>query len=488
MMRSLACSSAIALLLAGCSLAPDYLRPEVAPVPEAYKEMDGWKMAEPADAVERGAWWKVFKDDQLNALEDKVTSANQDLKAAVARYDQARALAAAAHAGYFPSLTGSASGVRQQVSANSLNSTSGALFNNYTAGVSAAYEIDIWGRVRNSVAAGERRAEASAADLAAMDLSLHAELAVDYFTLRGDDAAQAILDETIVAYQKAFELTQRRYQGGAAAAADVDQAQTQLENAKTQAADMHMKRQQLEHAIAVLTGQLPAAFNIAAAPLTATLPNLAVEMPSSLIERRPDIAAAERRTAAANADIGVARAAYFPTFNLAAMLGFESISTSNWFTAPSRFWSLGPSAALTIFDAGRISALSDEARAAYDESAANYRQTVLSAYQEVEDNLVALRQLEHENESQTKATAAAQRSLAQSKNRYVGGIVTYLDVVVAQTTALQAQLSSIDIMTRRMNASVGLVKALGGGWQDANDAPKKAISTPQIAPLTMPAQ
>ena len=453
-------------IIVGCSLAPDYKRPEVEVTAPAYQEMDGWKIAEPADDVARGNWWEIFKDPQLNALEEKVTSANQNLKVALAQYDEAHATADAVRSSYFPMITGNSGFTRQQVSGKAVTSNSGVLYNSYTAGASLTYEVDVWGHVRNMVSAGEEREEASGADLANVELSLHAELASDYFALRGYDAVQVVLDEAVVAYQKALEFNQRRHKGGAADESDVDQAQTQLETAKTQAADTHLKRLQLEHAIATLTGQLPEGFHLGPSPLHAEPPHINPGIPSTLIERRPDIAAAERQAAAANADIGVARAAYFPVFGLTSSAGFDSATSSKFLTLPSSFWSLGPSAALTLFDAGRISALSDRAHAAYDEAVANYRQTVLAAYQQVEDNIAAIHQLEQESESQDKAMKAAKRNLVQSQKRYTGGIVTYLEVVVAQNSALQAELNDYEIQTRRMVASVELIKTLGGGWNN----------------------
>ena len=467
------------LILSSCSLAPDYQRPEMDVSAPAYKEADGWKIAEPADAALKGNWWEIFNDPELNALEEKVTTANQNLKIALAQYDEAQAAASAIRASYFPTITGNAGATRQQVSAHALSATSGTLYNSYSTGASLSYEVDVWGRVRNAVAAGEDREKASSADLANVDLSLHAELASDYFALRGYDAAQGVLDEAVVAYQKALEFNQRRHKGGAGDESDVDQAQTQLETAKTQAADTHLKRLQLEHAIAVLTGQMPMGFHLNAESHHATPPAVNPGIPSTLIERRPDIASAERQASAANADIGVARAAYFPLFNFTGGAGFDSSRASNLLGLPSSFWSVGPTAALTLFDAGRISSLSDRAHAAYDEAVAHYRQTVLTAYQQVEDNIAALRQLEQMHESQNRATIAAKRNLSQAHKRYSGGIVTYLEVVVAQNSALQAELNDYDIETRRMIASVELIKALGGGWNIPQQAAAQTEEKPQ---------
>ena len=453
-----------ALMLGACSFAPDYTPPEM-PAPAAYKEAGNWVEAKHEDTSSTAAWWKVFGDAQLDGLEDQVTSANQNLKAAVAQYDQASAIAREARAAYYPAITVNSGASRQQLSRTTANISGNGLYNDYTLGANLSYEIDIWGRVRNTVAANEDQAEASADDLAGVALSLHAELAGDYFALRGDDTAQKILDQTVADYQKALNLTQQRYKGGVAAEADVDQAETQFENAETQAADIRLQRAQLEHAIAILTGKAPADLNLDPAPLTVKIPSLAAGVPSLLLQRRPDIAAAERRVAAANAEIGVARAAWFPDFNLSAAFGVESASPARWLTAPSEFWSLGPSAMLPIVQGGAIDALNEEARASYDQQAANYRQTVLTAYGEVEDNLAAMRQLAQEDKTQATATTAAERALAQANNLYKGGDATYLDVVVSQNNELQAKLAAVTIAVRHLTASAQLIKALGGGWQ-----------------------
>jgi NodT family efflux transporter outer membrane factor (OMF) lipoprotein len=455
--------------------------------PPAYKEADGWMTAQPSDAAPRGKWWTVFGDKDLDALEEKVGTSNQDLKAALARYEEARAAAREARADYFPTITGNIQDLRERSSPNFSTITTGKPYNDYLVQADFSYEIDLWGRVRNEVAAAQNLSKASGADYVGVDLSLRAELAADYFALRGDDAEQKVLDDTVEAYKKALDLTQDRFKGGVAAEADVDQAQTQYQNAKTQSADMHLKRAQLEHAIAVLTGAVPSGFTLAPAPLAATPPVINAGLPSKLLERRPDVAGAERRVMAANAQIGVARAAWFPDFTLTGLLGFESAQSSNWLTAGSRIWSLGPSAVVTLFDAGRINALSDEAHAAYDENVANYRKTVLTSYQEVEDNLVALHQLAQEGESQAAALEAAERSLKQSQDRYTGGVVTYLDVVVAENTELQAKLASIDILTRRMTASVQLIKALGGGWDAPPPEPKPTMPKSEVYGPQLPA-
>jgi NodT family efflux transporter outer membrane factor (OMF) lipoprotein len=456
---------AYAINLAACSLAPDYQVPSVS-IPAVYKEAGDWLPAQPADGAPRGLWWHVFNDPELNALEEKVTTANQNLKIAFAQYQQAHDTARAARSAYFPLVTGTAQASRQKSSGNLANTPSVRTSNDFLLQGDLSYEVDLWGRVRNLVAANEAEAQASAADLASIDLSLHAELASDYFTLRGDDTQQMILDLTVQDDQADFDLTRDRYRGGVVSELDVNQAETQLETAKTQAEDMRLQRAQLEHAIAILTGAAPADFSLAAHPLDTVQPKpVALNLPSTLLERRPDIAAAERRAAAANAEIGIARAAWFPSLNIGAALGLESASLSNLVSAPSSLWALGPSSALTILDAGRIDALSDEARAAYDQSAASYRETVLEALQDVEDNLAAMRQLEHEQQSQSNASAAAKRALKNAEDLYKGGATTYIDVVVAENATLQAQISLANIQTRYTVAQVQLIKALGGGWQ-----------------------
>jgi NodT family efflux transporter outer membrane factor (OMF) lipoprotein len=460
--------SLLGVILAGCNFAPDYKPPET-PAPVAYKEeapgAGNWRIAEPADAAPRGPWWTLFRDPQLDALEARVADSNQDIKAAFARFLQARDSSAIARAQYYPVLGANAQITRQQLSKTIANPRPKNLYNDSLFNIDLSYEIDLWGRIRNTVAATETGEQASAADLATLELSIRAELASDYFSLRSDDVQQAILDQTVDAYEKAYALTVRRHDGGAAAAADVDQADAQLQLARTQAADTHLRRTQLEHAIAILIGVPPAEFSLATDSLRAVPAPADPGGPANLVERRPDVAAAERRAAAANAEIGVARAAFFPVISLSAIGGAESAIPGSLLSAPSRAWSIGPSATLPIFDAGQRNAAVDQARAAFDEAAADYRQSVLDAFRDVEDNLAALRQLELESRTQDAAVAASGRALYQAQQRYTGGLVTYLEVVTAQNTALQAQLTAADIAGRRMTASVALIKALGGGWQ-----------------------
>ncbi len=472
---------AMILALSACSFAPPYQIPSSAAPASVYQEAGEWKTAEPADSQARGAWWAIFHDPTLDALEAQVADANQDLKAAYARLVQARAATRIARADLFPTLTLGSTAARSRFSTNSPTFPKGAepVGNNFDLEADLSYEVDVWGRVRNAVAAARANQQASAADLATLDLSIHAELASDYFSLRSQDAQRQLLEQTVQDYAKALELTQNLYHGGAAALTDVAQAQAQLETARTQAADIRLQRAQTEHAIAVLLGKNPSAFHLDDNPLQigAVPPPIDPGLPSSLLERRPDVAAAERRTAAANAQIGVARAAYFPVFSLAAAAGFDSTSASNWLTAPSRLWTLGPAAGmLTVFDAGRHRAQSAQAKAAYDEQAANYRNAVLTAYQEVEDNLAALRELQHESVSEAAAVTATATALEQAQYRYKAGLVTYLEVATAENTALQAQLANVSIQLRRMSASVLLVKALGGGWRSAEPSAAKTAS------------
>jgi NodT family efflux transporter outer membrane factor (OMF) lipoprotein len=469
------------ILVSSCSFAPDYRAPDIA-VPPIYEEVSGnWMPAMPADTLTKGNWWMEFNEPRLNDLENQVTDANQDLKVAVAQYDEARALASLARGDYFPTITGNSDYQREHTSAKVANARPDRSYNDFLLGANLSYEVDVWGRVRNAVAAGLDRAQASGADLANIDLSLHAELAGDYFQLRGDDAAQNVLDQTVGIYQKSLELVQNRYKGGISAEVDVDQAQLQLQNAQTQASDMRLHRAQLEHAIAVLTGHVPSAFHLDPLPLdNVNPPAVTAGVPSILLQRRPDIAAAERRVAAANAEIGVARAAFFPTFSLTAMLGLESANPGSWLTAPATFWSLGPSTAVTLIDGGKLEALSDQAHAQYDETVGEYRQTVLSAYQEVEDNLAAIHHLSDEMVTQAAATEAAQRTLKQENFLYKGGTAIYIDVATIENAALQANISLVDVKVRRLVATVQLFKSLGGGWDY-----KQAFS---VSPDQMPAQ
>ena len=455
-------------LLAGCTVGPDYVRPS-AGVPAAYKEGFAWQPARPSDHVGRGNWWFAFGDPELDRLLAQINVTNQTLIAAEAQFRQAVALADQARAGLFPTVTAGVSETRSRPSGTTgpvtgISATKRTIF---SAPLNFSWEADLWGRIRRSVEAGESSAQASAADLENARLSLQAQLALDYFQLRALDSQKRLLESTLEAYAKSLELTTNRYKAGVVARIDVAQAETQMKSTQAQVLDLGVQRSQLEHAIAVLLGTPPSGFSLTPAELFAKPPTVPLGLPAELLERRPDIAAAERRVAAANAQIGVAAAAWFPTATLSAVYGFQSATAAQWFTLPSRFWSIGPALAETIFDGGRRRAVGDQAIAAYDASVANYRQTVLTGFQEVEDNLAALRILEEEGRVQAEAAAAAQRSLDYSLNQYKAGIVRYLQVVTAQATALSNQRSVADILARRMTASVQLVKALGGGWDAA---------------------
>jgi NodT family efflux transporter outer membrane factor (OMF) lipoprotein len=461
----------LAAALAGCSLAPRYERPSTQQPPPTYKEAGDWKVSSPADTSARGRWWTMFGDTDLNALEAEVTNTNQSLKSALASLEQARAQTRIAGSEWFPTLTAQATATRGEASVYSQGYTPGRTRtgNSFVLSGDLSYEVDVFGRVHNTVANARANEQATAGDVASLDLSLHAELATDYFLLRGLDIEQRFLDQTVADYERALQLTQNLFKGGAAAISDVQQAQAVLELARTQAEDTRLHRAQTEHAIAVLTGQQPSGFALAARAEDSLPTKTAIDagLPSQLLERRPDVAAAERRVAAANANIGVARAAYFPVFDLLAQAGSQATTAANWLTAPAQFWSIGPQALLTVFDGGLHRAQSAAAHAVYDQQVANYRNSVLTAYQDVEDNLAALRQLQRESISQAAAVKATQGALDQANLRYKGGIVTYLEVVATQNAALSARLTAVDIDIRRATATVQLVKALGGDWSAA---------------------
>jgi len=458
----------------GCAVGPKYVRPAVTP-PPAYKEAPpaeagkDWTTANPADATPRGAWWQVFHDQTLDQLEGQIDGANQDLKAAQARFLQARALVRSARAAYFPQVGAGAAVTPGAQSGNKplRSPLAPRTYTDYLVSGDVAYEPDLWQRIGRSVEASRADAQASAADTESVRLALHAECAVDYFVLRGLDAQKQLLDDSVAAYAKALQLTQSRHAGGLASGADVAQAETQLETTRAQDIDVDVQRAQIEHAIAVLVGRAASAFSLPRQPLTAPPPAIPPGMPSQLLERRPDIAAAERRIVAANARVGVAAAAYYPLVLLTGASGFEGGSIGDWFRGLSAFWSIGPAAALTVFDGGRRRAVSEQARAAYDQAVAGYRETVLEAFEEVEDSLVALRVLGNEADTTAAAVAAARRSLTLATNRYRGGVATYLEVTAAQTAALSDERTAVGILTRRMTASVLLIKALGGGWNAA---------------------
>lgn len=473
----LALASLLTLFLTGCMVGPQYKTP-AAPMAPAFKEapatdakpVDGWKLATPADAAVRGPWWQNYGDPQLDALEAQVDSANQTLKMAEANYRQARTLIQYNRSFEAPTI-GVAPGigaVRDSADQPYFPSTlANGGEGEFILPLEASWEIDLWGRIRRSVTAAKEETQASAGDLAAVRLSLHAELAIDYFELRSADADKALLDDTVKAYSEAMQLTENRFNGGVAPLADVTQAKTQLQDAEVLDSDISVARAQYEHAIAILIGKPPDLFTLPPVPLNIqppTLPAIPRVVPSDLLERRPDIAAAERRMAAANEQIGIAQAAYYPTLSLSAIAGTEGTSALNWLSWPSRFWAVGPTLSETLFDAGRRHAVKESALAGYDGTVAAYRQTTLDSFQQVEDNLVVLRVLATESQQQHTATDAAEQTEQLFLNRYAGGVDTYLQVVTSQTIALNNQRNDIDIMRRQLDASVLLIKALGGDW------------------------
>jgi NodT family efflux transporter outer membrane factor (OMF) lipoprotein len=458
-----------ALLLTGCTVGPKYTQPTIT-TPPAFKENAEWKIAQPSENTIRGKWWEIFGDIQLNSLEERIEVGNQNLKVFQARFEQARALVRFARAGKYPSVAvGTTLANLRQSETRALHSASSPnYYSDLLLSSDVSYEADVWGRVRQTIESSREVAQATAADLEAVRLSLHAELASDYFELRGLDAEKRLLDSTVDSYVKALELTSNRFRGGIATDADVAQAETQLATTRALSIDVGVQRAQREHAIAALVGTAPSDLQLALAPLDLPIPAVPVGVPSELLERRPDIAGAERRVAAANEQIGIAKTAFYPTVLLHATQGLEGRSFASWFLGPSIFWTVGPSAVLTVFDAGRRRSISAQAQAAYDQTAASYRQTVLVAFEEVEDNLSALRILQQEAQTQQEAIASAERSLTLSNNRYRGGVTSYLEVITAQNAALANELTAVGILRRRMSASVLLIKALGGGWNVSN--------------------
>jgi len=459
----------LALAAAACTVGPQYKRPSTE-MPSGFKEQPpaGWKTAQPNDSMKRGAWWELFGDPALNALEEQVSVSNQSLAQAEAQFRGARAAVAAARAGLFPTVTAGAQVTRSYSGAgrSASGSQSGAT-TVYQVPVDFTYEADVWGRVRRTIEENAAAAQASAADVETIRLSLQAELAVDYFQLHGLDEQKRLLDTTVADYATALKITGNRHDQGVASGADVAEAQTQLETARAQAIDLGVSRTQLEHAIAILTGKAPVDLTIPAGPIAVAPPVVPLALPSELLERRPDIAAAERRVAAANAQIGVATAAYYPSLTLNASGGFASSTLGTLFSLPNRFWSLGPQLLATLFDGGRRRAAVAQAEAGYDAQVAAYRESVLTAFQNVEDNLGALRLLADESVQQTAAVAAAEKSLALTRNRYSAGIATYLEVITAENAAYANQRTAVDLRVRQMTASVNLIKALGGGWSVA---------------------
>jgi NodT family efflux transporter outer membrane factor (OMF) lipoprotein len=463
--RRLCIALAAAALLNGCSFAPTYHAPPTS-IPTAFKESGPWQLARPADRVPRDAWWRVYRDPVLDRLEEQVAAANPDVAAAVARHDEATAYLSQARAGLFPTIGAEASVERQRQSDNRPLRGTGqpAVYGTNTVDVGIAYDLDLWGKIRNEVAAGRAAMQASEADLESVRLSLQANLASAYFNLRGLDAQQQLLNDTIDTYQRALTLTLSRHAGGIASDLDVSRAQTQLDTARASADDIAAQRALYEHAIASLTGAPASNFTLGAVTESAYLPSVPAGVPAALLQRRPDIAAAERRVAEANAQIGVAKAAFFPDISLGLDGGYQSDTLSPWLMAPNEIWSVGPSLVFTLFDGGRRAAMTGRARARLAENGAKYKAAVLLAFQQVEDNLAQLHHLGDEATKQNEALIAAQRTLTLSMSRYRDGVVSYLDVVTAQTTELDTQIAALNLNTRCLLASVGLIQALGGGW------------------------
>lgn len=452
----------LSLFLSSCAVGPTYRKPEVE-VPATWKEAADWRIAEPKDTVPKGKWWEIFNDPELNGLLVQVTVSNQQLRAAEARYAQARAQAAVARAALFPSLGASAGVSRARRGPAGASTT-------YDISLDARWEIDLWGRIRRGIEAAGAGAEASAADVEAMRLSLQAELATSYFQLRVADVTRELLDDAVKNFERSYRLTKNRYDAGVAAKADVVQAEAQLLSTRAQAIDIRATRANLEHAIAILVGKPPAAFTLEPATFHVRLPQIPPTLPSTLLERRPDIAAAERRAAAANARIGVAEAAYFPALNLAGSGGFASASLAHLVSAPNRAWSLGLALAGTILDFGARAGQVSAAEAAYDEAVANYRQTVLEGFQEVENNLAALHWLGEEAQVQLEAARAARESVVLTVNQYKAGTVSYLNVVQVQNTQLAEERTTVNLIGRRLTATIALVRALGGDWAPPSPA------------------
>jgi NodT family efflux transporter outer membrane factor (OMF) lipoprotein len=452
--------------LAGCSVGPKYHTPAT-PTSPAYKELGNWKTAQPNDQSLGGNWWEIFQDAQLNDLEEQINVSDQNLKAAAAQYQQAQAVVRYNRADYYPTITANPSALRERYSKNrppKISAFDGITFNDFTVPLTLSYEVNAWGRVSKNVEYFREQAQVSAADLAVVNLSLHATLAVDYFSARSLDAEEKLLLDTVTQYEQALQLNEDRYTGGVASEVDVEQARTILETTRAEAVDVGVARAQFEHAVAVLAGKPPAEFSLPPLPLTMPPPPIPIGVPSELLERRPDIAAAERQVASANSQVGLAKLAYYPIINLTAGGGFDSDSITTLFQGPSAIWAVGGSLALTLFDVGRRRAASDEARAGYEFTVASYRQAVLDAFKQVEDNLAALRILENEAGIQQQAVDAALKSLSLSNTRYDGGVTNYLEVITAQNAALADEVTAVNLLGRRMVSAVQLAQALGGGW------------------------
>ncbi|WP_422909383.1 efflux transporter outer membrane subunit [Pseudomonas sp. MAC6] len=471
----------LSLLLGGCAIGPDYQRPQLQ-TPAQFKQIEGWTQAQPGDALARCNWWQLYGDVELNALVDQLNVSNQNLAASEAQYRQARALVRGARAAFYPSLSSSAGVTRNSQGSGTTNTSSSTsvVSKSYDLSLNATWELDIWGKLRRSLESSRAGFEASAADLAALKLSLQAELVQNYLQLRVLDDQQRLLDATVAAYARSLKLTENQYNAGIVPKSDVSQALTQLKSTQAQAIDLKWQRAQLEHAIAVLIGVPPSELDIAVREQLPTLPEIPVALPSQLLERRPDVAAAERRVMAANAEIGVAEAAWYPDLSISASSGYRGSSFADWIDLPNRFWSLGPQLALTLFDGGARSAELERSEAAYDQTVAQYRQAVLDSFREVEDYLVQLRVLEQEALIQQEALQAARESLRLIENQYRAGTVDFNSVVNVQATALNNERSNLSLLGSRLTASVQLIAALGGGWQQQalQEVPPKAERQP----------
>ena len=450
--------------LSACALGPDYQRPEL-DIPEQYRQVQGWKPAAPADALERGAWWSRYDDWELDALVERLNVSNQNLAAAEAQYRQARALVRGARAAFYPTVSAGVEAGRSSSGSGSQGVTSSSRQDSYDANLGLNWQLDLWGRLRRTLESERANAQASQADLAAARLSLQAELVQNYLQLRVLDEQRRLLDATLEGYQRSLRLTENQYRAGIAPKSDVSQALTQLKSTQAQAVDLEWQRAQLEHAIAVLIGLPPAKFSISVRQGVPQLPDVPPALPSQLLERRPDVASAERSVIAANAGIGVAKTAWFPDLSLSALGGYRGSSFADWISLPNRYWSLGPALALELFDGGARRAELERAEAAYDQTVAQYRQTVLDAFREVEDALVELSVLEREQQLQQEAVAAARESLRLIGNQYRAGTVDFNSVVIVQAAALNNERSALTLLGNRLRASVQLVAALGGGWE-----------------------
>jgi NodT family efflux transporter outer membrane factor (OMF) lipoprotein len=471
-MRSLrtAALAGSAALLAGCSLAPDYQPPAVAAIPASYKETGPWTMAAPGDGLPKGNWWTVYHDAVLDGLEARIEGSNPTLAQALARYDEARAYLVESQSGLFPSVNAQAgsSANRQSDNRPLRGANQPNEYNDNYLTASLGYELDLWGRVRNLVEAGKAEAQATAGDLAAARLGLEAQLADDYMKLRGQDSQLQLYASAVDAYQRSLTVIDQRHNQGIASGLDVGRAQTQLEDARARVADVTAERALYEHAIASLVGVPASAFSVATRTTDLAVPQLPIGVPSMLLQRRPDIAAAERRVAEANAEIGIARAAFYPDIVLDAEAGLQNTGGAGFLTAPNILWSIGPAAVVNLFDAGKRDAELQAAQSRRDQAAGAYRAQVLQAFQDVEDNLALLNNLATAANSEAAAVDAASRTEALSLDRYRLGAVSYLEVVTAQTADLQAKLAALDIETRRLESSVRLIRAVGGGWETAD--------------------